>query len=833
MTQGGEVSMVRYAEVAVNSPAAGRPTFSYSVPSGLTVCVGHAVWVPFGPQTVQGIVVELAPQPQVPDTRPILDVIGEEPVLGESQVKLARWISERYLAPLFDCLSLMLPPGLERRYVVTFSPGPADPREFSLGERELAVLALVGRRGSITLKELEKAEGKAGAQRIASGLARRGLLRKTHEVQRPKVRTKERQYLCLAVSPAQAAAEAASLRAGHAGRQAALLELLADAGGAAPAARLLKESGAAAGSVAGLLRKGLVRSEEREVLRDPLAHREYPGAEAPVLTTAQAAAWKAIETQLGLGGGPRGCVFLLHGVTGSGKTEIYLRALESVVSRGRRGIVLVPEISLTPQTIGRFAARFPGRVAMLHSRLSPGEQHDEWARIRRGEFDVVIGPRSALFAPQPDLGLIVVDEEHEWSYKQVENQPRYHARDVAVKMAELWRLTAILGSATPDVETYYKAERGDYRLLKLPERITPWGFAPLPSVKVVDMREELKSGNRSIFSRPLSQALADVLDRREQAIVFLNHRGTSAFVICRNCGYVARCRRCQVSLTYHASWRAGPTASGKRTAGGPSLVCHQCNSSYPVPTACPNCMSGAIRFMGIGTEKVEELLWREFPGARTLRWDRDASSRKHSDEEIMDRFLAHDADILVGTQMVAKGLDLPQVTLVGVVNADIGLHLPDLRSGERTFQLLCQVAGRAGRGESGGRVIIQTYNTAHYAVKAAAEHDYEGFYRREISFRNSLGDPPFSRLVRLVYSQTNEARCREESARFARAIEEARDEQGVAGLEVIGPAPAYVSRLRGRYRWQLILKGADPARLLALLPLRRGWTVDVDPLSMA
>lgn len=822
-----------YAEVAVNSPACGHSTFSYSIPAGVSVRAGHAVWVPFGPRTLQGIVIGLASQSQVPETRAILSAIGSDPVLSEAQIALARWMSEHYLAPLFDCLSLMLPPGLDRRLVTVFTLGSGNPHEFSLNERELAVLELVRRQTKVSLKDMERSVGKLGARRMAASMVKRGLLHGGQEIERPKVRAKSRLYVCLAVKREEASERASEMRSGRAAKQAAVLELLISTADSAPAAEILRNSGAGRAAIAGLVRKGLVVYEYREVVRDPLSHRAYPEVPAPVLTDSQAAAWKVVEKQIESEVGPKGRVFLLHGVTGSGKTELYLRALESVVARGKRGIVLVPEISLTPQTIGRFAARFHGRVALLHSRLSPGEQHDEWMRIRRGDFDVVIGPRSALFAPQPDLGLIVVDEEHEWSYKQQENQPRYHARDVAVKMAALCGVTVILGSATPDVETYCSAEQGEYHLLKLPERITPWGVAPLPSVEVVDMREELKSGNRSIFSRPLRQALADVLNRREQAIIFLNRRGTSTFVMCRNCGYVSRCRRCQVSLTYHASGRTRVGGSVRRGSSGPSLVCHYCNTIYPVPTACPNCMSAAIRFMGIGTEKLEGLLWREFPSARTIRWDRDASSKKHSDEEILDQFLAHDADILVGTQMIAKGLDIPQVTLVGVVNADIGLHLPDLRSGERTFQLLCQVAGRAGRGESGGRVIIQTYNAAHYAVRAAATHDYDSFYRREISFRRALGDPPFSRMVRLVYSHTNEMRCREEAERFTRVIEGARNELGLADPDIIGPAPAYVSRLRGKYRWQVLLKGTDPARFLASLPVKQGWTIDVDPLSTA
>ena len=366
---------------------------------------------------------------------------------------------------------------------------------------------------------------------------------------------------------------------------------------------------------------------------------------------------------------------------------------------------MVPEIALTPQTIERFAARFPHRVAVLHSKLSLGEQFDEWQRIRDGEFDVVIGPRSAIFAPQPDLGLIVIDEEHEWTYKQQDKSPRYHARDVAIKLAELTGAVVILGSATPDVETFYHAQRGDYHLLQLPGRVTPRDGSPLPQVEVVDLREELKAGNRSLFSRSLSQAMSQAVANEEQVILFLNRRGAATFIQCRSCGFVLRCRRCEVPLTYHLAEDI--------------LVCHQCNYHMPVPQACPRCTRRRIKFLGLGTQKLEQEAGQSFPQARLLRWDSDVTRGKHSHDEILGKFRAHQADILIGTQMIAKGLDLPLVTLVGVVSADTALNLPDFRAGERTFQLLTQVAGRAGRGTLGGRVIIQTYTPEHYAIQAA------------------------------------------------------------------------------------------------------------------
>jgi len=511
-------------------------------------------------------------------------------------------------------------------------------------------------------------------------------------------------------------------------------------------------------------------------------------------------------------------VFLLHGVTGSGKTEIYLQALAEVVKLGKRGIVLVPEIALTPQTIERFASRFPHKVAILHSQLSPGEQFDEWHRIKDMEFDVVIGPRSALFAPQPDLGLIVIDEEQEWTYKQHDKSPRYHTRDAAIKLAELTGAVVILGSATPDVATYYHAQKGDYHLLQLPERVVPTEKSPLPQVEIVDLREELKAGNRSIFSRSLAQATTKAVGGGEQVILFLNRRGGATFIQCRSCGFVLRCRRCEVTLTHHFAEDV--------------LVCHQCNYKTPVPQSCPRCSSRQIKFLGTGTQKLEQEASFTLPQARMLRWDSDMTKRKESHEGILSKFRAHQADILIGTQMVAKGLDLPRVTLVGVVSADTSLNLPDFRAGERTFQLLSQVAGRAGRGPLGGYVIIQTFSPEHYAIKAAAKHDYASFYDKEIDYRRQLHNPPFTQLALLTYTHTNDALCQREAERMRVRLIEQRDAKGMADLSLIGPAPALIHRLRGRFRWQIILRGTELSAFLFQIIFPQGWTINIDPVTL-
>jgi len=809
---------VGYAEVSVNSPVAQRRTFSYAIPPGLSIEVGQAVWVPFGDKLLQGVVLELTRYPAVEETKEIAGIIEPSPILSPSQVLLARWLSEHYLSPLFDAVALMLPPGFERR-VVTFICSTHHEYDISsLTQEQRYALELVQIEGKVSLRKLEKALGKKRAQAIVSQLVGRGLAVRSYELEKVKVKPKTVSYLSLAVTADEAQQEAAKLHEKRAIKQAALLDFLAQQSKSVPLAEARQRVNCDKAVADALVNKGLVTIEQIEVKREPISYQGITPSYPLTLTAAQESAFKSIQSSLlqVAKGHTTSAVFLLHGVTGSGKTEVYLQALAEAVKLGKRGIVLVPEIALTPQTIERFASRFPHKVAVLHSKLSLGEQFDEWQRIRNGEFDVVIGSRSAIFAPQPDLGLIVIDEEHEWTYKQ-QDTPRYHAREVAIKLAELTGAVVILGSATPDVETFYHAQKGDYHLLPLPERVTP-GEGSLPQVEVVDLRDELKAGNRSIFSRSLSQAIAEAVVNRQQVILFLNRRGGATFVQCRNCGFVLRCRRCEVTLTHHLAEDV--------------LVCHQCNYKMPVPQICPRCLSRRIKFLGIGTQKLEQEASFTFPQANLLRWDSDVTKRRYSHDKILGKFRAHEADILIGTQMIAKGLDLPLVTLVGVVSADTALNLPDFRAGERTFQLLCQVAGRAGRGTLGGQVIIQTYSPEHYAVQAAAKHDYALFYDREIAYRRRLRNPPFTRLASLVYTHTNDALCQREAERMKRLLLEEIDSKGIADLSLIGPAPAFIHRLRGRFRWQLILRGSEPSDFLSQIPIPHGWAVDIDPLGL-
>ena len=804
-----------YAEVSVNSPIAHRQLFSYSIPDGFNIEIGQAVWVPFGSKVLQGIVLQLSHHPSVEQTRDIIGVMGEKPLLSPHSIALAQWLSDYYLCPVFDALSPLLPPAFERKILTSVSVTAAadnlDLENFTPPQRQ--VMELLKKNESLDLRRLEKMLGKKKGQAAVSQLVARNLISRSHHIQPPRVKPKQVDFVSLAADKTEALQAAAGLRKKMAFRQAALLELLAQSA-SLPAAEARKQSGCQAATIKTLADKGLVKVWTEEIKRQSIDYSKIETTSPLKLTASQQNALNAIEESLRRG---KAATFLLHGITGSGKTEVYLQALATVLKMGRQAIVLVPEISLTPQAIERFAGRFPHRVAVLHSRLSLGEQFDQWRQIEEGRFDVVVGPRSALFAPLPDPGLIIIDEEHEWSYKQ-DTSPRYHARKVALKLAELNNATVVLGSATPDVESFYNAQRGNYRLLVLPSRIISCQDSALPEVEIVDMKDELKAGNRGIFSRSLKTAIEAAINSRQQVILFFNRRGAATLIQCRSCGYVMQCRRCHASLNYHSAEN--------------SLVCHHCNFKTAVPGVCPQCHSQRLKFTGGGTQKLEQETALIFPKARILRWDSDATRNKHSHQEILDAFRQHKADILIGTQMVAKGLDLQLVTLVGVVSADSGLNLPDFRAGERVFQLLTQVAGRAGRGAMGGRVIIQTFFPQHYSIQAALRHDYVSFYRQEIAYRRQLHNPPFSRIIRLTYSHINEAACHKQADELKRLLAIEMDAGGIGGISLIGPAPAFVPRLRGRYRWQLILRGKDLAALLSRIDIPQGWAVDVDPLGL-
>ncbi len=515
--------------------------------------------------------------------------------------------------------------------------------------------------------------------------------------------------------------------------------------------------------------------------------------------------------------------FLLHGVTGSGKTEVYLRAISEVLAQGKQAIVLIPEIALTPQTVERFTGRFGDRVAVLHSRLSTAQRTYEWQRIALGEARVVVGARSALFAPTKNLGLIVVDEEHESSYKQ-EDSPRYQARDAAVKRAQVNKAVAVLGSATPSLESVQNARSGKYTLLSLPERVNR---RPLPRIKVVDLRQEwnVRQEDRPVLSLALEEAIRGTLDKKEQALLFLNRRGFSTLTLCMKCGEQVHCPHCSIPVTLHRGAR-------------PTLLCHYCNWQGPIPEKCDACKDGPIQQVGLGTEKVEEELKAKFPKARIARMDLDTTRKAGSHDEILDRFRKHETDLLVGTQMIAKGHDFPGVTLVGIVGADVGLALPDFRASERVFQLLVQVAGRAGRGEKEGTIYLQTFHPDHLSIVSAARHDTQGFWERELELRKDLEYPPFCKLGLLIYRAKDEKKAHRASEK---AAEKLRRDAGKYGVRVVGPAPAGIFKLRGHYRFQVLLKAAKPQAIRQLLqsldsgletPAGGFRVVDLDPQSM-
>jgi len=546
-------------------------------------------------------------------------------------------------------------------------------------------------------------------------------------------------------------------------------------------AELARAAGVGGQVVGSLLARGL--------LVPVLAAAPEAASCGPALNREQAAAYAAVEKALGAG---ESAVMLLHGVTGSGKTEVYLRAAAEALARGRQALVLVPEIALTPQMVARFTARFGARVALWHSGLAAGERYRTWRSVMTGEKPVVLGTRSAVFVPLPDPGLIILDEEHEPTYKQ-EDQPRYHARVVAGWRAGRHKAVLLLGSATPSLESYRLARAGRYRLLTLDQRVDG---RRLPAVHLVDLRQEAQSGHPGLFSRLLTETLRDNLERGEQSILFLNRRGFHTLLVCRRCGGALRCPHCAISLVYHRSGY---------------LRCHYCNHARPEPGACPEC-GGELQHFGAGTERVEEEVGRLFPRARVLRMDADTTARKGAHGRILAAFAAGEADILVGTQMVAKGLDLPGVTLVGVVSADQSLHMPDFRAAERTFQLLTQVAGRAGRGGAPGTVIAQAYDPDHYSIRLAAAHDFAGFWAAEAALRQKHLYPPFGHLIRVLLADQDETRAREGAARLAESLRTAR-----AAWEVLGPAPAPVTRIKELYRWQLMLKGARGPELRAAL----------------
>jgi primosomal protein N' (replication factor Y) len=870
-----------FAEVAMDSPGLSE-ALTYRVPSALVELIqpGQLVWGPLKKGRAQGIVLSVSERSPDFKTRELSEIADTRPVLLPHQLELAGWMSRYYLSGLYEAATLMLPPGLNRAAKPTLTLTTTGQKEAEqqgtlsgLDGNELFLLQLIleisrkknhhdteeERPTEALVNDLKNQytlrRAKTTFERTVTRLEEKGLVQRGFLLPRPGVRPKVKPFVRLAewVLERPEDDELILQKLGRAPKQRQVLEILRrelEPGYLMPADEVCLLAETELSMLKTLTKKGLLEMEDREVRRDPLANRPQreKAEEPPLLTYRQSIVWRELLDNF-LQPGPQ--TFLLHGVTGSGKTELYLRAIARVLREGKQAIVLVPEIALTAQTVDRFAARFPGRIAVRHSALSAGEAYDEWRRTRDGDADIVIGARSAIFSPLPRLGLIIIDEEHEWSYKQDDKGNLfYHTRAVAQELARLTGAKVILGSATPAIESYFQVEAGRYKLLELPDRVAPVSAhrpdepaaspLPLPPVQVVDLRQELKSGNSSIFSRSLRHYLKETLDREQQAILFLNRRGTATIVMCRDCGLVVKCEECDTPLAYHADLER--------------LVCHRCNRRQRYPDFCPNpdCKSEKIRHFGTGTKKVEDELLKLFPQARVLRWDQDtiAEGGRETYQVLFDKMARHEADFLVGTQMIAKGLDLPLVALVGVVTADTGLYLPDFRATERTFQLLTQVAGRAGRRGGPSRAVIQSYTPEQYAIAAASHHDYAGFYRQEMTFRLEHGYPPYSKLIKFVYSHKQETKARQEAEGLARFLSIMLDEAGVdpSAWDYIGPAPAFQHKLRGHYRYQFILRihvpeaapEIDPddqaiRRVLLSQPFRRelhGWSVDVDPQSV-
>ena len=804
------------ARIIVDVPVnrTNRP-FDYRVPDYLRPLIrtGSRVIVPFGPRKLQGYVVDLLDE--VTDVaaerlRNVEQVLDDTPPLTPELLKLGEWMSRQYLCPWVTAVQAMIPAVLKGKAEKWLTATEL------LDEQACGSSALLWelfRKRQIPLGEAEKQF--PDEHMLIPGWIGSGLVTTEYQV-RDRVTRKQQTFVRCTLSAAEREEAVATLPKRAEQMRKCLLALFRHGDQSVSMHTIQEEWGISRATVKSLEAKGWVAVEQVEVYRDPYAQRRFAAGEKPEFTPRQQQVLSPILGSIGEGSYAS---YLLHGVTGSGKTEVYLEAIEHTLAKGREAIFLVPEISLTPQMVERFKSRFGADVAVLHSALSQGERYDEWRKIIRKQVKVVVGARSAIFAPFENVGLIVIDEEHESSYKQ-EETPRYHAREVALWRAKENNAVLLMGSATPSLETYALATRGRHELLEMPDRV---GNRPMPQVHVVDMREELQAENRSMFSRKLHELIADRLAKQEQMVIFLNRRGFSTFVMCRSCGYTLRCIHCDISLTYH---KTNHTAR-----------CHYCGYTILQPSHCPECQSEHIRFFGTGTQKVEEELAKLFPGIRVIRMDVDTTSRKGSHEELLNKFRRGQGDVLLGTQMIAKGLDFPRVTLVGVIAADTSLHLPDFRAAEKTFQLLTQVGGRAGRHELAGDVVIQTYTPQHYSIVHATRHDYPAFYREEMLQRRRTGYPPYFRLVLVTFSH-------EEVPVVVRAAHVVGDylRQRIAQTTVLlGPVASPIARVKDRFRFQIMLKYRDEPNLAELLAQATAafeeWnkqqkvlmTIDVDP----
>ena len=822
-----------YADVVFPIPV--NHTFTYSIPNRFLeeVECGVRVLVPFGPRKTTGFIVgrkETADYPQIKEIEEVLDPI---PLFTGEVLELAKWIAEYYLCGWGEVLKAALPAGihLDSKKVVRLVAEHADMLAQSLASRaprQADIIRLLAKNGSMSAKKLEQQVSSHSIYSSLKSLRQMGYVRM--ELELPQAKVKKKYEIHVTLAPALSGDNnrevVESLRR-KAPRQAECVEIMArhqEKG--LSRADLCKRARVTSATVNSLVERGYLVQHKKEILRDYYGDLDVEPVRHIILNADQTRVLQAIYAQIDK---KKFAPFLLHGVTGSGKTQVYIEAISRVLRQQRTAIVLVPEIALTPQMVRRFRSHFGQSVAVFHSRMSPGERYDSWRQTWEGNHRIVIGPRSAIFAPLKNVGLVVIDEEHESSYKQADLTPRYHARDVAVMRGYIDGAVVILGSATPAVESFFNAQAGKYKLLRLPSRIDD---IPMPEITIQDMRREPKIiGRRDpiIISKILREKIDEKLSRGEQIILLQNRRGFAPVLKCQDCGYTARCQNCDISLTYHLAGR--------------TLKCHYCDYRSRAPEYCPDCRGTQIYFQGIGTQRVEEELHMLFPGVDVVRMDLDTTKGKRAHDRILARFGAGKYQILLGTQMVAKGLDFPNVTLVGVISADTQLLLPDYRAGERTFQLLTQVAGRAGRKDKQGQVIIQTFSPDEPSILFAKIHDYENFFRHEVNDRGKLGYPPFSRMIRLLFKGGNEINVQRTAERFMKFLGDQKD------FRILGPAPAPLAKIQGNFRHHILfmsIKKQDAgARRMksqvstALNEFRRthqirkvSITVDVDPNSI-
>ncbi|MFO1445848.1 primosomal protein N' [Bacillus sp. Bva_UNVM-123] len=750
-------------------------TFDYLIPDHLVDVIkrGMRVVVPFGPRKIQGFVTDLKAESSFRKLRELIEPMDLTPVLNEELLSLGDWLTETTLCYKISAFQAMLPAALKAKY-----------------EKKLRLTEKVKNRGDLPadIQTIFQAQQpvlwedalKYGSLYLLQKEAANGNIEIIYEV-KERVKKKKLKYIYSNLSSEQLAVEIEKL-SGQAIRQKQVFDyFLENEGTVIEQRELLATLGVSSAVIKGLIKKDFLLEKEMEIYRDPFEERKFENSKPFPLTIDQKNAISPIITSIEK---KQHDVFLLYGVTGSGKTEVYLQSIQKVLEDGKEAIVLVPEISLTPQMVKRFKGRFGAQVAVLHSGLSAGEKYDEWRKILRKEVKVVVGARSAIFAPFENIGIVIIDEEHETSYKQEDN-PRYHAREVAIERARTYQCPVILGSATPSLESFARAQKGVYKLLNMPNRMNK---QPLPTVEIIDMREELRDGNRSMFSRILLEKIKDRLVKNEQIVLFLNKRGHSSFVMCRGCGYVVNCPNCDISLTYHRY--------------SEQMKCHYCGYEANVPHHCPECDSEHIRYFGTGTQKVEEELAKVLPEARVIRMDVDTTSRKGSHERLLEQFQDGHADILLGTQMIAKGLDFPNITLVGVLSADTMLNLPDFRSSEKTFQLLTQVSGRAGRHKLAGEVVIQTYTPEHYSVELAGEQDFDRFYEREMLMRKMHKYPPFYYLSLITVSHEELMKVVSITEKITTYLRSRLSKEAIC----LGPVASPIPRIKNRYRYQCLIK---------------------------